>query len=554
MGPVAWFSDEDIRRLAGQKSYERGLGYADAVGDVDELPNGVVATVHGTEPYGVRLLDGGGKLRGECSCPFGQDGAFCKHCVAVARALLADAPTEPTPRRRATRRRKPDLRAHLASMDRANLVDLLLELAAEDPALHRRLSLLAATSGDVDVTELRRLVNGLRGRGFLDYSGSFRYARKTGDVLDALDRVATDHPGMAGPLYRLVITHVTRTSEQADDSAGAIGDAAGRAVEGYAAACRAAPPDPVELAIWLIEFQLDGPGWPELPIEEFAEALGEDGLTAYRQRLADLNAAMPPGSASRFDHRRFMVTHLRERYLRAVAGDVDALIALYAEDLSHPYQYVRIGEALRDAGRFDDAISWLRRGLAESDRSDARLDALLAELYTRTGQHAEALDIHWSIFRGRPDVATHRQLLDAAERAGSLAEAGERAMSHLRERAARGGYHADPLVSILLSTDDIDAAWAAANQYGCSTGCLFNIAERRAATHPADAIPVYAQQVELAIDRKKQSGYAEAAKLLGVLRSLHKRAGSDFAGYLAEIKETHRRKRTLLTELTRARL
>jgi uncharacterized Zn finger protein len=540
-GRVAWFGDADVRRLAGAQSYKRGLDYLTAVSPLDELPNGVTSTVEGTDTYEVRLLDDDGGLAGECTCPYGQGGALCKHCVAVALTLLAhDAP----PKRRRKPRAKTDLRGYLMSVDRAEFVDLLLELANEDAALYRRLSLRAATSGDLDVSELRRLVDGLRSLGFVDYRGSFGYAKKANDVLDAIDRVATDHPGTVGSLYLRAAQHLTKASEQADDSAGVIGDASSRAVEAYAAACRAAPPDPVELANWMIDFQLNGPGWPEVPIADFAEALGPDGLAAYWSRLVEFDG----------DDRRFTITHLREEYLKNITGDVDALIALYAEELPQAYQYVRIGETLRDARRPADAIAWLRRGLAEADRPDSRIPALLAELLTTTGRHAEALDCRWTIFAGRPDVGTHRSLRDAAERADALAETGERALAHLRERAARKGYHADPLVTILLSIGDIDGAWAAANAYDCGPGCYFLAAERRAATHPGDAIPAYARKVEETIDRKNKQAYAEAAELLRVVRKLHRQAGTDFAAYLAGVKDKHRQKRTFLAELARAGL
>jgi len=159
-GRVLWFDDGDLRRLASGRSYERGTGYVDAIGELDELPDGVVATVHGGAAYRVTLLEGDDRtLAGACSCPYGQEGAFCKHCVAVGLALLADAPAgapwdQPRPARRARQAsRKTDLRGYLSSVDPAELVDLLLELAADDPALHRRLSLRAATSGDPDAAE-----------------------------------------------------------------------------------------------------------------------------------------------------------------------------------------------------------------------------------------------------------------------------------------------------------------------------------------------------------------------------------------------------------------
>jgi uncharacterized Zn finger protein len=538
---MIWFTDEDLRRLAGTKSYERGIGYVSAVSDLDELPDGVTATVLGTEPYHVRLRDRDESLTGDCTCPHSQDGAFCKHCVAVGLTLLGDARTDRPKQQRARKRTSVDLRSYLSSVNPTDLVDLLLELAADDPALHRRLSLRAATNGTPDVKELRRLVGGLRARGYLDYSRSFGYAAKANDVLDALDAVATSHPKEIGPLYPLVIQHLTRTTEQADDSSGVIGDAIDRGVDGYAGVCRAAPPDPTELATWMIDFQVEGPGWPEIPVADFADALGPTGLAAYWRRLDDLSRS--PGSDE------FTIRHLREEYLKTISGDTDALVAHYAEDLPQAYRYVQIGETLRDAGRIDEAIDWLRRGHIDADHPDSRIDLLLAELLTATGQHTEAVDTYWKLFTSRPDVDSHRRLLDAAERAGTLAETADRATAQLHERATRGGYQADPLVTILLAADNVDAAWAAASEYRCSPGLLFTVAGRRADTHPADAIPAYAARVEDLIDRKNRTAYADAVKLLNILRVLHHRAGTDFTSYLEALKETHHRKTTFLAEL-----
>ena len=307
---VVWFSDADLRRLAGDRSYERAVGYLDAVDVFDELPDGVRAVVSGSEPYRVRLSGRGGRLAGDCDCPHGRDGAFCKHCVAVGLVLLAANTDSETvaPARKRGRREPVDLRAALESMDHAKLIDLLIELAAANPDVHRRLSLHAATAGGPDLAQLRRLVDTLRPRGFVDYSRSFNYARKAADVLDALDLVARRDPGGAGPLYRRALQYVIGTSEQADDSAGAIGDTADRAVDGYAAACRAAPPEPIGLARWLIDIQVDGPGWPDIDVADFADALGPAGLAAYWRQLTDLAATT--AGADRFDHRAFVVRHL----------------------------------------------------------------------------------------------------------------------------------------------------------------------------------------------------------------------------------------------------
>lgn len=100
-----------------------------------------------------------------------------------------------------------------------------------------------------------------------------------------------------------------------DDSAGVIGGTAYRAVAGDAAACRAEPPDPVQLARWIIDTQLNGLGWPEIEIADFADALGRDGLAAYERQLTELVAATAGADSS--DCRADEARRLRERYPHA---------------------------------------------------------------------------------------------------------------------------------------------------------------------------------------------------------------------------------------------
>jgi hypothetical protein len=70
---VVWFTDADLRHLAGGRSYERGLGYLSAVSGIADLPDGVTAIVHGTGRYRVRLTGAeDAMLDGDCTCPYGR--------------------------------------------------------------------------------------------------------------------------------------------------------------------------------------------------------------------------------------------------------------------------------------------------------------------------------------------------------------------------------------------------------------------------------------------------------------------------------------------------
>ncbi|SRR6266567_6872457 len=82
------FTEADIRLAAGARSFERGLEYLDAVQDLRISDGEVTASVYGNSEYTVCLIIGDQRLSGGCTCPYGQDGFFCKHCVAVGLSVL----------------------------------------------------------------------------------------------------------------------------------------------------------------------------------------------------------------------------------------------------------------------------------------------------------------------------------------------------------------------------------------------------------------------------------------------------------------------------------
>ena len=64
------FTEADLRAAAGEQSFDRGLGYVDAVDDLRIGSSEITATVVGSDLYEVALfLDD--SIDGECSCPYG---------------------------------------------------------------------------------------------------------------------------------------------------------------------------------------------------------------------------------------------------------------------------------------------------------------------------------------------------------------------------------------------------------------------------------------------------------------------------------------------------
>jgi uncharacterized Zn finger protein len=81
---------EVVRALADSRSYERGLDYhrQGRVSAPVRSGSRIEARVSGGAPYAVALWVKGDGLAYSCTCPHALEGAFCKHCVAVAVAWL----------------------------------------------------------------------------------------------------------------------------------------------------------------------------------------------------------------------------------------------------------------------------------------------------------------------------------------------------------------------------------------------------------------------------------------------------------------------------------
>ncbi|WP_231972419.1 SWIM zinc finger family protein [Nocardiopsis alborubida] len=71
-----------LLKLAGRKSFDRGMDYLGRVSGLRADGRSVRATVRGQQRYRVRLT-AAGAFSWHCDCPWAQGGNCCKHVVAV---------------------------------------------------------------------------------------------------------------------------------------------------------------------------------------------------------------------------------------------------------------------------------------------------------------------------------------------------------------------------------------------------------------------------------------------------------------------------------------
>jgi uncharacterized Zn finger protein len=551
------YSVNDILTLAGRASYDRGVDYIDNVADMVVNGNLVTAAVSGRDVYDVTLNLRHG-LAGDCDCPWGEEGNFCKHCVAVALIHLYQA-EHGTPITTATGNGTDadGLDDYLASLDHADLVTLLLDAADRDPALRQRLELQSVTQAGMSVDEDRAIAQIDRllvVDDYVEYRQASDYADRVADVTAMLAKVPDGNVVM---LVQYALRRLAEAYNSIDDSSGNVGGAAAELADLHAQIVAETRPDPIALADWLLDFLTSGYSAPELGLESYADPLGEVGLAHYGEQVA---ARWHTAAADDPEGPDFQISYLMESWAR-IHGDVDLLITVLSTNRRYGAAYSQIVDALTAVGRDAEALTWAERGLADSGhRVPGNLVELVADRYAKAGRHDDVLTLRRDHFVHSRNLPAYKVLRTAAEAVDDWAATRAWALDQLRPKAGSPHptvttYYHNVLIDVLLWEDDSDAAWAAAHQYSATAAQWSRLAGLREPSHPEDAIGVY----QRLITQKVASGggeYGEAADLAVRVRTLYARIGAPGAteqgtAYLTGLRAAHKRKRNFMAELDR---
>jgi len=409
---------------------------------------------------------------------------------------------------------------------------------------------------DTEVTEARRLINGLRRNPRTHpYHGRREYSDRAREVAAALaSMLEAGRAADVVPLARRAVERATDGLLHIDDSSGIIGGDLRELTGLYAKACVIAPPDAAKLAAWLVASRCDGPGWPDFAVADFAPALGEAGLARLARLVEERRADGEPGSWSV----TWGVSSLRKE-LAALSGDVDAHLAVLAQEARSGRDYGEIVSVLRKAGRDRDAEEWARRGLAAEPLSpwaDALREQLAKQLLG-SGRGDEAVAMYREVFERRATHSDYLRLRKAAEQAGRWREVRGWALDFMRERARTGKYrqvHLGELISVLLREDLAEEAWstAAGEPDQISESQWLQLISLRESEHPADVLGPLSRLIELGVEQAGDKyRYPKAVKVLRRLREDYEHAGdaAGFGVYLAGLRERQRRKYSFIAKL-----
>ena len=561
-----------LEDIAGTAAFRRGEEYfsVGAVGRLRATDDKISARVEGTETYQVELRDEDGGLAYDCTCPRAADGYFCKHCVAVGLAWLAENSAVPKSGAASgkKKRRDPwrDIKEYLTTQPPEALIDLLLDVAQRDDRLYQSLLLKAERTGgggNVAKAYQRAIDGATRIHDFVDWREVGTFAGNIDQVADSLaELLKPDTAAMLVELAEYAIERVENSLEQVDDSDGEIGDIVYRLGELHLKACTMARPEPAGLAERLFRFETTLPfGLCSFDATTYRDALGKEGLRRYRELAeAEWRKLKPRDAKDSYDAHRATITRIMERLAEA-SGDAEELVAIKSRDLSSGYRYLDIAEIWTKARQPDKALEWAERGLkAFPERPDNRLRDFLVAAYLKRKRNDEALQLTWIQFEERPSIEHYKKLHDIAGKLGLWPQQRDRAQAWVAEVIAREASttsHWKPKpstpnyslrVEIALWEKDLGAAWSAAHAGICDRNLLIALAGMLEASRPGDAVSLYRRLVPPIVEQTNNTAYEEAIKLIRKMGGLMNAQSQSrqFGDYLAELRVQFKPKRNFI--------
>jgi uncharacterized Zn finger protein len=272
--------------------------------------------------------------------------------------------------------------------------------------------------------------------------------------------------------------------------------------------------------------------------------------------------------------------------LDAAGRQADAL-QVCEDEVSRGGSHERLVRRLIGAKRLDEAREWAERGYAavvqEQPGTASRLRAILSEIARRRRQWPLVAAYEAEHFFERPDVSRLEALLAAARKAGREKAVREAAL-HFLETGSRPERSDEwPLPSTNLPRTDQPAGGRGPTKHwdvlrdlaieearpddvlrwhdrlaprGRTGSWRWDEADMRvaravASTHPERAIEIYRAAAERLIDHAHPNAYADAGALLRRVREVLGASGrsSEWPKIVAQVRESHRRKRRLMEVL-----
>lgn len=598
----------DIETWAGGTIVSRGRNYQ-RQGRVADLAvtddGGLIAWVDGSERYATRVaMDEGGLPDSICTCPYGRD---CKHGVAVVIEYLKQVENNcRVPKARQDDERlillagegrdddenlmseaiRQDIDDFLQGKTKAQLIDLIHELAGQYPEMARDLSdRKQVISGNTKalVTRLRKEMRDLASEpGWQNYWNSEGYTPDYSGVRKKLETLLK--AGLTDEVLTLgrdLVTTGMRQVEESHDEGETAMEIAG-CLPVIVEALDQSSLDAADKLSWALNAVLEDPF-------DVCDAFGEyldrqHPQTAWHtfadRLLAQLHGLKSAKGADKFsrDYERDRLSHWAIHALER-AGREAEIIPLCIAEAKMTGSYDRLVRRLMAARRYGDAEKWIMAGLRAIGEKwpgiGANLRGILREI--------RALEQNWPVvaalrveeFVRHPSLQDFTDCRKASVKAKAWPQVRTSLLRYLEkgelpwkqkgwplpesglERPEADQHNRFPLIgdlidiAILEKKPDQVLKWydqCPQGRFGCPWLDEDAIADAVQVQAPERAVAIWKNKAERLIAQVKPHAYEEAAKYLRKAKLVmsNQNNQAQWEQYLGSLRDTHARKRRLL--------
>ncbi|HII02170.1 TPA: SWIM zinc finger domain-containing protein [Methanosarcinaceae archaeon] len=614
--PLKW---SDIEEWAGSRATSKGEDYQRS-GRVEEIKRtqegGLLAMVRGRREYFTEVSLEAGELSSVCTCPVGGD---CKHGVATVleylnllqhgikvpllsendllllRVRRMHEGPEAFESRKTRKSSRPPLREWLDGLEKAELIDILVEFSEKSPSLGSYLR----DRQDLETEDIGGIVRGISSELDLLWEEAqeydpWSYESTMPDFSNVQNRMESlldsGHYDELVDIGKGIMNRYDDIMEY--DQEGEIAMELSNCMSIVFEALSGSPSPAHERMFEAFEFELkdeyDVIGEHAFWGEDFSRENWKNFAEILKTRLREIDEGYCPDYSS-WDRKR-----VADRLVRALknAGLFEEAIPICEREAEATGSYDRLVGVLLEAGRKEKAVEWIYRGIGKTREEKPGMAHSLRNLLIETKEKegdlffAAALQAE-EFFRG-PELSSYLKMRETSEKAGVWQEVREIAHRYLEKGdmpAVRAKNRAEtsilpgvlpvtgllepdsfedikpPVLDLLIkiaieekAPDEVIRWYEELKKEGeAAKSYAYYIDENKItnAVHeksPDIAIEIWKKLAEELIFKTKVDAYREAAVHLRKIKETMEagRQKGEWKTYLKEIRDENRRKRRLI--------
>ncbi|MBF0501450.1 MAG: hypothetical protein HQM09_15020 [Candidatus Riflebacteria bacterium] len=283
---------------------------------------------------------------------------------------------------------------------------------------------------------------------FISYSAGSSFISELDRVEKHLNKIIPTDPGLAVTFFETFLAGCFEKIEEIDDSSGGFGMFVDSLFAGWVKARQAASSDPDETVTRLLTWGDNDPYCLCHNLEKNSiPHLNKAGLVAMEKQA---RACLKSANKAKYEYRKWSEV-LRLLYIQQQS--VDGYLVIAEETGLTDQDCHAIATMLADRRKYKDALSWVERGIALSEKTGFPvkhdLKSLRWDLLSKLGRDSEALDAVWAAYVKDPDKYSYRDLMNYVPKS-------DRNEWHIKAIQAATNTNLRTLIELMIEMKEVD--------------------------------------------------------------------------------------------------